>query len=77
MSEKRDKREKSYSSGCPFFRKFVRGFLIWDGQPDGGAPAAGLLRVGGERAESDKLFEGSIEAFTIDVAIEETTDLIS
>jgi hypothetical protein len=47
-----------------------------DGQPEGRASTARLLAVGGECAEGGKLFERSIDAFAIDVAIEETTDLI-
>jgi hypothetical protein len=36
-----------------------------------------LFRISGECAEGGKLFERSIDAFAIDVAIEETADLIS
>jgi hypothetical protein len=50
--------------------------LLLDGQPEGKAPTARLLCVGGECAEGGKLFERSIEAFAIDVAIEKTADLI-
>ena len=46
------------------------------GQPEGGASTARLLCVGGECAEGGKLLERSIEAFAIDVAIEDTADLI-
>jgi hypothetical protein len=50
--------------------------LVLDGQPEGRASTARLLAVGGECAEGGKLFERGIDAFAIDVAIEETTDLI-
>ena len=54
----------------------VRGLLMLDGQPEGRASTARLLCVGGECAEGGKLFERSVDAFAIDVAIEETADLI-
>src|SRR6202167_558538 len=54
----------------------VRGLLVLDGQPECGASTACLLCVRGECAEGGKLFERSIDAFPIDVAIEETADLI-
>jgi hypothetical protein len=50
--------------------------LLLDGQPEGRASIAGLLYVGSECAEGGKLFECSIDASAIDVAIEETTDPI-
>ena len=46
------------------------------GQPEGRASTARLLAVGDECAEAGKLFERSIDAFAVDVAIEETADLI-
>jgi len=49
---------------------------VLDGQPECGASTACLLYVSGECAEVGKLFERSIDAFAIDVAIEETADLI-
>ena len=47
-----------------------------DVQPEGRASTARLLCVGVECAEGGKLFERSIDAFSTDVAIEKTTDLI-
>ena len=64
LSEKRDK------------DLLIRGLLVLDGQPEGRASTARLLCVSGECAEGGKLFERSIDAFAIDVAIEETADLI-
>ncbi len=63
----RGKRDK------PAYPRFAR----LDGQPEGRASTACLFRISGECAEGGKLFERSIDAFAIDVAIEETADLIS
>ena len=44
------------------------------GQPEVRASTARLLFAGGECAKASKLFERSIDAFAVDVAIKETTD---
>jgi hypothetical protein len=72
-----DKRDKTCSSGYSFSVRFFNNLLVLDGQPEGRASTPRLLAVGGECAEGGKLFERSIDAFAIDVAIEETTDLVS
>ena len=71
LSDKREKREKTCSAGYSFPVR-GHGLLFLDGQPERRASTARLLAVGDECAEGGKLFERSIDAFPIDVAIEET-----